>query len=247
MSMVHSGLALSTRYSYPPNSLSLCGPAKQKDLAWYSQTQQVDAGSKEIMQQFSTLYPYLCFIAAENHLKDPFDRHVIEAYWLGNVLLKQTRKSDFLHFLDDGLSLSRKLSRQGSAILKQKVAAGGLPHHAFHVLNVYRRTGHLDIKHTIDTMDACIINWGIITEIQNLHLIVSTQPLRLIKDKLAFGPAMKRKLRWQGEKDVLAASLVVGDMVSYHWGYVCEKLTQTKLKNLKLYTNLALHFANQTI
>lgn len=245
--MDNRGLALAARYSYPPNSLSLCGPARQNNLAWYTASQQPDLGTKEILEQFSTLYPYLCFIAGENHLKDPFDLRVIEAYWLGNALINETVRSDFLHFLDDDLPLSKKLLKKESDILKQKVATGGLPHHAFHVLNVYRRTGHQDIPHTVETMDACLINWGKVTKFAGGKVIVETKPLRTIDGKLQFGDGMHRALRMQGETDVLLKTLNVGDWVSYHWGYVCQKLNTTKLRNLKMYTLHALRFANRHI
>lgn len=240
------GLQLATRYSYPPNSLSLCGPNKQADLSWYSTSQQTDNGTKEILKQFATLYPYLCFIAGENHLKNPFDTRVIEAYWLGNSLLSTTQSSDFLHFIDNDLSLHKKLPKHDTRLLSHKIANGALPNHAFHVLNVYRRTGHNDIPQTIETMDACIINWGKITNIIGSSIIVETRPLVHLTDTLQFGTPMKRKLRMQGDNDVLLSTLSVGDIVSYHWGYVCEKITLNQLTYLELFTQSAIHFANTT-
>lgn len=245
--MALDGLSLASRYSYPPNSLSLCGPAKQKDLAWYTQSQQTDLGTKEILEQFSTLYPYLCFIAGENHLKNPFETRVIEAYWIGNSLLNTTKKADFLHFLDDELELSKKTPKKDISLLKTKVVQGALPHHAFHVLNIYRRTGNMDIPHTVETMDACIINWGKIVRIDTSTIMVETRPLRNRQNTLTWGDTMHRKLRSQGELDSIFPTLKIGDIVSYHWGYICEKLTPTKHKNLQLYTSLAIQFANQTV
>ena len=63
--MDFAGLALCSRYSYPPNSLSLCGPDRQNDLKWYSGSRQADHGTIEILTHFSTLYPYLRLIAGE--------------------------------------------------------------------------------------------------------------------------------------------------------------------------------------
>ena len=90
------GLALCSRYSYPPNSLSLCGPDKKKDLNWYSIYQQTDKGTLEILSQFSTLYPYLTLIAQENKIKDPFNQKVVEAYWIGNNLLHKIPVKSFV-------------------------------------------------------------------------------------------------------------------------------------------------------
>jgi len=228
--MILSGLALTCRYSYPPNSLSLCGPSRQEDLCWYTQTQQTDQGTKEILQQFTTLYSYLCFIAGENNKKNPFDYNVVDAYWIGNSLLHTTRQFDFLHFMKD--------------TFRANVTYGALPHHAFHVLNVYKRTGHLTLPHTIETMDACIVNWGKIIDIRKPFVIVQTKPLIMMREKICFGNSIFRTVKLQGEKDVILHDLSTGDWISYHWGYVCEKLTRKRLKNLQLYTHLALKFAN---
>ena len=36
----------------------------------------------------------------------------------------------------------------------------------------------------------------------------------------------------------------VGDWVSYHWGFVCDKLSPSQVKNLEFYTNKAIEFYN---
>lgn len=245
--MMHDGLALTARYAYPPNSLSLCGPEKQQELIHYTSSQEADAGTVEILEQFSTLYPYLCFIAGENHLKDPFDTTVVDAYWTGNSLLNKTRTSDFLHFFKEDSHFSRKISKANTDNVAKKISLGALPHHAFHVLNIYKRTGNIVASHTIQTMDACIINWGKIIKKSPNDVIVETHRLELVNETLLFGPLFHRKLRPQGEHDSVFSTLKEGDVVSYHWGYVCEKLSKSKLKNLITYTNQAVHFANSSL
>jgi hypothetical protein len=242
--MNRSGTALATRYSYPPNSFALCGPERQADLSWYARNQKPDLGTEEIIAQFATLYPYLLLIAGENGRKNPFDSRIVEAYWIGNNLLAAVTPRQFVRHLDETLQLKRKLNSKNRDVLFQKVARGGLPHHAFHVLNVPTRTGHLPIPHTIATMDACLVNWGRVTEVRPRRLVVRTSPLILNKEKLAFGPPVRREVKAQGSGDVIFQTLRVGDWVSYHWGYVCEKLTLMKRRNLATYTHLALAFAN---
>src|SRR4030066_1148164 len=99
------GVFTCSRYAYPPNSLPLCGPAKQNDLKWYSSTGETDSGTKEILSDFSTLYPYLSLIAYENSIRSPFSYKVIEAYWLGNNLLCAVAPRSFARFLNDTLGL----------------------------------------------------------------------------------------------------------------------------------------------
>jgi hypothetical protein len=242
--MDHAGLALASRYSYPPNSFSLCGPQKQKDLSWYAARQLPDKGNAEILTQFKTLYPYLTLIAGSNHIKDPFDKRVVEAYWIGNSLLKNISVKDYVRFLDEPIALAKKEKREVREKIYEKIAIGALPHHSFHVLNIYKRTGSMDIPHTVETMDACIINWGTITEILRDSVVVSTNPLRRIKDVLGFDTPTNRRLKYQGYNDTLHTELHIGDVISYHWGYICEKLTPQKIKLLTYYTNISLRLAN---
>lgn len=238
-----TGLALCTRYSYPPNSLSLCGPDKQEDLKWYSSNLQADKGTVEILTLFSTLYPYLKLISSQNNISDPFDPRVIEAYWIGNELLYRVSERQFALHLSDKLHLKKKISRIDLTNILNKLDEGALPNHAFHVTNIYKRTGHLEIPHSVKTMDACLVNWGKVNNISDEFISVSTQSLKEDKGKLIF-QKKERKIMWQGEKDFLKNVIKKGDFISYHWGYICHKLTKSNLKNLIYYTNTALKLAN---
>lgn len=239
-----NGLALCARFSYPPNSLSLCGPDRKNDLSWYTETQQTDKGTAEILSQFSTLYPYLEFIAHENKLSDPFLPQVVEAYWLGNQLLKNISTRNLAEHLKYKIGLKKILKIGKLNPLLGKLGNNSLPHHSFHVLNIYKRTGHLDIKHTIETMDACIINWGKIIKINKNFIIIGTKPLKIIGNALVFGPKIERTIMTQGDKDVLFKLLKKDDWISYHWGYFCQKLTKNQLNNLIYYTTLSVKSAN---
>lgn len=240
-----AGLTLCSRYSFPPNSLSLCGPTgKKKDLKWYASSQTADLGTKEILSQFSTLFPYLSLIAYENNIKDPFDRRVVEAYWLGNTLLCNTPINKFARHLSDKLQLKKKIDRKELSHVITKLTNGALPHHSFHVLNIYKRTGHLDIPYTLETMDACLINWGKVKKILQSAIMVETQSLKISGNKLTFDKTVIRTIMPCGEKDVLFELLQPGDWISYHWGYFCQKLTQRQLRNIIYYTNLSVNLAN---
>jgi hypothetical protein len=92
-------------------------------------------------------------------------------------------------------------------------------------------------------MDACLINAGEIITIAQDHIIVETKPLQRINGVLIFGKTMHRKLHFQTEKDLIIPSLSVNDWVTYHWGYVCQKVSLAQRRNLSFYTNRALQFA----
>ncbi len=239
------GLALCCRYSNPPNSLALCGPPdKNIDLSWYTQTGYVDLGTAGILEQFHTLYNYLQLISYENGIKDPFDPRVVEAYWLGNSLLSKVYAKPFARHLTETLDLKRKIKKEAVNILMDKIDKGALPHHAFHVMNVYRRTGHLDIEHTLSTMDACIINWGKVEKILPGKLIVKTQGLTEKEGRISLDRNILRTISTQGEKDIRRKDLNERDFISYHWGRFCQKLSQRQLKNLSSYTLQAIKYAN---
>ena len=158
--MDHQGLLLCARYAFAPNSLHYCGPDKIINLFAYTQEQMADRGLQEILTEFETLYPYLTFIAYENNIRDPFDRRVVEAYWLGNTLLHTISMNGFFRHFSDALHLKKKITKKDFELLVGKLPAGAIPHHTFHVLNIFTRTGHHAIKHTLETMDNCRIGWG---------------------------------------------------------------------------------------
>ncbi len=239
------GLAFATRFSYPPNSLSLCGPSRQSDLSWYSEHQKTDAGTADILSRFSTLYPYLCLIAGENNIRDPFDPRVIEAYWVGNPLLHKVRFRQYIQALDETIGLSKHGEKENTIGVFDKISDGALPHHSFHVLSIHKRTGHNKIPHTLQTMDACLIQWGKVIHISSTHIKIKTRPLQQPGSKLKFGNSIERSILWQGTHDILHQTLAIGDWISYHWGYVCTKLTTSQLRRLIYYTHHSLAYANK--
>lgn len=200
-------------------------------------------GTREILSEFSTLYPYLSLIAYENKLSDPFDIRVVEAYWLGNKLLN-IPKISFVRHLTDSIGLKKKLTRGKLNFILDKFKFDLLPHHSFHVLNIYKRTGHLDIPYTVKTMDACLVNWGRVVEILPDKLKIRTQRLKLLNDRLIWEENIERKIIPQGEKDKIFKKVIIGDLVSYHWGMLCQKLSTRQLNNIKYFTHLSLSAAN---
>lgn len=256
MSFSRPGLLTCARYAFAPNSLHYCGPEKQTDLIGYLQNQESDQGLAEIICHFETLYPYLKLIAIANNLQDPFDPRVVAAYWLGNKLLNRVKTQSFIDHLSESLQLKKKLPRGKISPMLDRVVSG-LPNHTSHVLNIYKRTGHLSIEHTLETMDNCRISWAKILFIMpnksnlsrsqsrdssNLpnwtNYIVKTRSLTYLGDRLILGPPHHRQVASPFTKPK------VGDWVSLHWGIICDILNQTQLRFLIHYTNLSLQHVN---
>ncbi len=247
-----SGLLKCARYSLAPNQLHFCGPEKQVELLGYVSHDFADKGLGKILNQFDTLYKYLVFIASENGCKDPFDPRVVEAYWLGNDLLHKKNIRALASHLSDTLELKKKLTTKQFGRLLMKTA-NGFPHHTFHVLNIYQRTGHLSISHTLETMDNCRIGWGQvigketdtkkslsrkISGPEGSYLYIKTNPLIFENDKLKLGAQIIKQVF------SLIKNINVGDFVSFHWGVVCEQITKLQKQRLQYYTLQAIRLAN---
>jgi hypothetical protein len=240
------GLILAARYAFGPNSLHFCGPERQNDIRAYVRLTEADNGLAELLHRFETLYPYLVLIASENHIQDPFDRRVVEAYWLGNALLQRVRANMFAAHVVDTLELKKKVAQKKFTPMMDTVIEG-VPQHNFHVMNIFVRTGHHAIAHSISTMDHCRISWGRIMNYDKTHnasaqqYIVKTRPLEYKFGKLQLGGPIIKKVSGIG------ITPRAGDWVSIHWGYVCAVLSVQQLTLLKKYTALALATSSKII
>lgn len=242
-----SGILSCTTYAFMPNRLAYCGPDKNRDLFEYGATQTVDQGLKEILAEFQTLWPYLRLIAASNQKNDPFDEKVVEAYWIGNELLETTPIKDFYRHLALTMNFKKRLGRKSFEYLVAKLPLGAKPHHTFHVLNIFLRTGHHAIQHTLETMDNCRVSWGEVLEVQTDALSVLSQPLILVGQKLKLGQPIVKKIQRSIAGHSFLPEPKAGDWVSFHWGFACEKLTRRQVRNLTHYTKEAVSLANLTI
>lgn len=227
------GLKNCARYAFPPNSYNYCGPAKQINLKSYIRLDCEDRGLTEIISRFETLYPYLQLIAGANDIRDPFDRRVVEAYWIGNSLLDRVPKRTLFNHLKT--EFSPKLSSAEQHTL-EFYTQYGQPYHNFHVMGIFTRMGHLSLQHTIGTMDLCRISWGKVKHTAGGNLIVLRQPLVFnSRGGIRLGVIRAETVR------SLFTDLEAGDVVSLHWGYACAKLTVREYRQLVKYTQAALN------
>jgi len=242
------GVLRCSRYSFGPNRLHYCGPDKNKEMFDYIQENKNDGGLQILLSQFKTLYPYLKHIASANGIADPFDNSVVEAYWLGNDLLENVDKRQFYRYLTEDYSLKKKVSPKEFARVEKKLGEGAVPHHSFHVFDVWRRTGDFEERgHTFESLDECRIAWGTVLEAKGPVVTIETERIELIEGKLALGATQERRLMRPLEAEYDIEQLKKGDIVSVHWGVICEKLAAPQLAQLKKYTLRHLELANRTI
>ncbi len=226
-----NGIWRCASYAFSPNYLKYCGPDKNQELAGYLQTKTTDLGLETLLKKFATMYPYLELIAHANGLSDSFNDRVVDAYWLGNELLDKVSLKDFYNHV------SQKIPRKELKWFELKLPQGAKASHSFHVFNFWLRTGHKAVPHTVETMDNCRISAGVIVgpgKIKTDQLIYKGGKLILKKDVI------------KSVKNI-NSDYQTGDLVSMHWGWICEKINKEQAKNLNKYIRLALRLANQTL
>lgn len=241
------GVSKCARYAFGPNKLRMCGPDMQQELGAYIDAGETDAGLSRILGDFSTLTPYLQTIAAANNIANVFDPRVVEAYWIGNQLLETISTNTFYTHMRDTLQLKRKMKPKSFNELTNKLPQGARMHHSFHVLNVYKRTGNMEILHTLESMDSCRISWGTVTAVIGPKITVDRKPLLMDGHRLYLGSPESTTVMRRLDDDHTFEDLAVGDAISMHWGTPCEIITANNVRSLEFYTQKHIDLANQTL
>lgn len=239
----HAGMLLFIQYAFMPNRLDYCGTEDHDALFDYWNAGETDAGLAEILRTFTGALPYLTLIAHSNGITDPFDHHVVEAYWVGNALLDGVDVRRFLRSLTD--RFDAHLQGKARAYLLDKIPLGALPHHSFHVFDVYSRVGQRG--RPLELMEQCRVSWGQVTVVEPTHFVIDAQPLVLQDGKLVLGPAAPRRVLRQVDDDSFTQHAAVGDWVSVHWNWACDVLTREQVQRLERYTQYHIRLANLTI
>src|SRR3989304_5557246 len=87
--MEMNGVQLCARFSLATTRLRYCGPEDADSILYQTVVKATDTGAaRTALEKFEALLPYLEAIARKHGL-DPFDRDVVEAYWVGNELLER--------------------------------------------------------------------------------------------------------------------------------------------------------------
>ena len=245
--MDSKGLLLCARYSSAPNFFGYCGPEENASLIDHLKEKVADKEVGVILSQFDSLFSYLKLISTENKIADPFNQKVVEAYWIGNPLLDNISNKNYSYLLQEKLDLEKKMEVIKFQKIKAKVlSARFYPHHAFHVFNIFKRTGHVNSNHTLETMDQCRISFGKIKilDSRNKTLTINAKTLELKKNKLSLSLPKLKQIKYDYNGKSFLNNLKIADWVSFHWGFVCDILTTQQIKNLEFYTQKAIEFYN---
>jgi hypothetical protein len=244
---VIDGILRCSRYAFGPNRLHYCGPDANAEILAYINNGAADPGLERLLGQFKTLYPYLRLIAEASGITDPFDERVVEAYWIGNLLLENVSRKHLYEHLIDEQEIKKRLGSRDFRWIEKKIAQYVVPHHSFHVLNVWMGTGYSERLHTLESVDACRVSWGKVIKIDGPTVTVEMPPLVFQDGKLTLGEPIQKKLIRRLESTVDIEQLKVGETISVHWDVPCEIITAAQLQQLKKYTLKSIVLANQTI
>jgi hypothetical protein len=240
-----SGPVLFARYAYPPNRLGLCGPDDAPGLL-DGASAGADGQLRRLALGFEGAYPYLRLIAEANGIADPLDPRVVDAYWLGSPLTAAVRPRSLHRDLDD--RFRGRMTTRDWRWLEAALDGGSRPVHAFHVLEVFPRAGLLRGGRPdaiIETIDACRIRWGRVTEVIGDRLVVAARPLELVEGRLRIGAERVEEATGWGGRDGALDGVRPGEWVSLHWGWACDRLRPGQVARLATWTEAALASANR--
>jgi hypothetical protein len=231
------GAVMFARYAYPPNALGYCGPGDSSAVLHYAATGVTDGGLVRLARSFEGAWPYLELIAGMTGIRDPLDRRVVEAYWVGSRLLDSVA----LRAMGDHLvERYRRLAGARFGAVAEGVLAGALPHHSFHVFGVYPWAGFLGAggrsDQALEVLDRCRIRWGCVEALSGDTVVVRSQPLVWDGRQLSLGPARPESARRAVAGVGLVHQLHPGHWVSLHWDWVCDRLSRRQLAALRRYT-----------
>lgn len=246
------GELLHAKHALAPNSLGYCGPDENGRILEHLHDSLVDESLDSTLKRFEAAYPFVRMIAKATG-RNPFDREVTEAYWIGNSLLDRVEPAEFYEFAHQDLSPSRKkagrtdsVHRQETKSLFKELGHMAKPHHTFYVLGMYSRSsiragseGKL-----LQLMDSCRISWGRVAEVKRAGLVVERPNLAMDQGRLSLARAEKKEIHYDPRIPSFA-NIRKGDWVSIHWNFASEKLTQAQLRNLKKYTALDIEATNR--
>ncbi len=243
-----SGPELFVRYAFPPNSHGYCGPGDATGFFAYGVSGAFDGGFRQMARAFAGAWPYLELIAGSSGIRDPLDRSVVEAYWVGNRLLDRMPVGDV-----GGSMEERYRYRAGPRFprLADGVVAGGLPHHSFHVFCVYPWVGLLGDDRRADqaltVLDRCRIRWGRVVTVLGDQVVVESSPLTWEHGRLGLGEPTRETAVRSVDGTGMLGELAPGDWVSLHWEWVCDRLGAGQLRALQHHTRRHLAVVNDGV
>jgi hypothetical protein len=224
-----NALQLISRFSFSPNNLGYCGRKEAMDVfkqcIIYNSCEKV----KKEAKHFIVLYPYLKTIA-EITKKPIFSYQVLEAYWIGNNLLKKAKLKHYnlllLNFAKQGVP--HFFIKE----LKNKRPREFIPHHLFQVLHVGVGRASGSVPFNLNSINNCMVRWGRVLEIKQNKTVIDLNSLEKRKRKYQL-VVKKETINFDSN---FIPNLKIGSVVAVHWKKAVKILTADEEKNLIFWT-----------
>jgi Family of unknown function (DUF6390) len=239
--MSDEGTLLFARYAYPPNELGYCGPDGAAALLRADEPAEIARRARG----FEGAWSYLEFIARSAGVADPLDAAVVEAYWVGGGLLDLVESAALVAWLED-----RFAGQLGGTWRAAAGRAGA--HHSFQVFEVYPWAAMLGGNGTpvaVSVLDRCRIRTGTVLAVTGETATVRSHPLVWSGGVLAPGPARDEVASWAAGGHSLLPGLSPGDLVSLHWDWICDVITdgqRARIESLEASRRAAVFAASPT-
>jgi hypothetical protein len=242
-----SGALRFARFAFRPNALGYCGGGHPGELFDRVVAKADDPDLQHLCGEFAGARPYLELLAQAPGARGPLDPHVVEAYWVGGPLLQALRPQAFQ------ADLERRVRPRATVgdwrWLAGKPADGAVPHHAFHVLEIYPRlglTGDGSRDALLSTMERCLVRPARVTGREGDELLVMAQPLVVEDGVLRFGEERAERILAGIDGRGFVDGAEAGDWVAVHWGWACDVLTLDRYGALQAANETAVRLAATT-
>jgi hypothetical protein len=248
--MTQDGILFHAKHAYMPNLLGYCGPDENERIHESLRGGKTDDRLIHMLQEFEAAYPFLKLIARSTG-REVFDYSVPEAYWIGNGLLDQVPGSEFYSFSHH--ELKGRDPRKVREVFKGLNGAAP-PHHSFYVMSTYATTVVSDgpnlsnesQRKVAQLVDNCRISWGEVRKVGKRDLQVRVRPIEFQDGRLALAPPTLKRVQYNPEVKPFS-SVRTGNVVSLHWSYACDVLTNRQSKNISKYTANDLALVNRIL
>jgi len=235
------GLILAARYSLGPSQskLSMCASLKRVGVLrqFLSNPENNPEIAEQALRELPFAYSYLETIAREVGGMNPFDRVVVEAFFIGNELTGTVSLGAIKEML---VRLGQADSMQ-AAVSREKLKAlppDFKPHHNY---NLFWFKGESITNEKLYLLELCRVSQGEVVDIREGGLVVKKRPLVVSGVNLALAEsAVKERIAY--DKNI-CPPVVVGDIVSFHWGMFCQILNSQQSHYLADYTHQALQLS----
>lgn len=230
MSMDLKALQLASRFALPPNSYGYCGKDTAPEKFKCCVIDELCEGVEDEITKFIVLNPYLQTIGALLN-KNPFSYEVVESYWLGNEELNNIPETGYTLLLDN-------FAKQGVpdwlvAELRTKKPKRFIPTHLFQVLHVGVGRASGSVPYNLDTINNCMIRWGIVEEVEGDSAKIQLTSLERNNEQYSL------TLSTETHKFIpdFIKQPKKGDIVTVHWKQIVKHITSEELHKLEKWTN----------